>query len=341
MVDWANRHPLSMFVMTCLIVLVAGNAWIGSWSSRLPYRRKLAEIARAGNPNLLFVGNSLLDGHTDEADLELAAYQRGMILRSLNAALGATQPPEQELLFKDAIQSHPSLRMLVIGAYDLQLTSEPQTRVDDLVGNRMVGIDSRFSMQEVRNAYSFDQGQQLAVELLRTFPLAANRGSAWRDVEVLRRRMGQIGMPHLATNSMGRVSDFDALEGGSVEEFDAQIERFLRSNRRFNSSYRAILQEAHDRDMGVVILIMPMSPYHRQTYYSRSSWRTYLEALRQMAAREHVSVIDASGWIPDQDGFVDHLHLAPGAVGPFSTMLGNALAALPNLRSTPVDFSHP
>ncbi len=329
MTDWINRHQLAVFVMTCLLILFGGNELMSRWSHRLPYRRKLVEIAHTSNANLLFVGNSLLDGYIDEAKLESAAYQHGVILRGLNAALGATQPPEQELLFEDAIEHQPSLRTVVIGAYDLQLTSDVPTRVDDLVGNRMVAIDSVFSMREVQAVYRFDPGQKLAVELMRALPLVANRGSAWRDVEMLRRRMAQVGMPPVATNSMGRAADFDALEAGSVTKFDEEVQQFLSSQQRFNSPYRSILQQAHDHGLRVVILIMPTSPFHRQTFYARSSWKEYLEALRKMAAEEQITLIDASGWMSDPHDFVDHLHLAPRAVGAFSTTLGATLATVP------------
>lgn len=328
MVAWMNRYPLAVLIVVSFVVLATGDLGMSYWSHRLPYRRKLAEIATARDVNLLFVGNSLLDGYIDGSKLEQAADPYGVRFRALNAALGATLPPEQELLFDYAIQRQPAVRTVVIGFFDLQLTAEVPSRVGDLTGNRMVAMDGSIPMSEVEATYGFDWSQRLAVEMMRELPLAANRASAWRDVELLRRRMAQVGMPPVATNSMGRVADFQALEVGSEETFDAEIEEYLRGEQRFNSPYRVILRECRERGLRVVILIMPASPYHRNRYYAHEPWKAYVAAVRALAAEQNIALIDASDWMPEDQDFVDHLHLAPNVVGEFSSRLGVALAVL-------------
>src|ERR1022692_4737234 len=92
------------------------------WSHRLPYSRKLDAIRSAGDPNLLFVGNSLLDHHLDESEFMQAAAKFGSRFVPLNAALGATDPPEQRLLFQYAVAKHPGIRTVVVGIFDFQVT---------------------------------------------------------------------------------------------------------------------------------------------------------------------------------------------------------------------------
>lgn len=323
-----TRQPFLRFCFTSLAVLAAINLLLGAWSNRLPYARKLDTIRTARDPNLLLVGNSLLDHHLDEAAFTQTALTLRGSFRPLNAALGASEPPEQRLLFNYAIGNHPGISSLVIGFYDFQLTAEDHSRLADLTGNRMVGLDRRFAPSTVAQAYGFGPLDQFDIAVLQYLPIAANRASAWKLVELMRRHMGSMGMPHAAVNSMGRVDDFAALEAGSPASFDAGASQFLADPTHFNASYEAIFTQAHQRGISINIVAMPMSPFHRQTYYSRPLWSRYLAALTALAARRGIRVIDASDWFPGQQDFVDHLHLAPGAVPGFSTHLAQELAPI-------------
>jgi hypothetical protein len=324
-----KNNPLLPLLLTGAIVLAAANLLIGAWNHRLPYEMKLEAIRSAHDPNLLFVGNSLLDHHLDEAALKESAKGNGIDFVPLNSALGASEPPEQRLLFNYAVKNHSGIRTLVVGIFDFQLTAEDHSRITDLTGNRMVGLDHRFPASEVAQAYGFSSLERLEISALQRAPMAANRANIWKYVELLRRSMGAMGMPHAAVNSMGRVEDFNALESGSSQQFDAQAAAFLQRPDHFNSSYEAVFTAAQAKGMKVVIVVMPMSPYHHQAFYSRPLWNEYLQALTALASQRGIRVIDASGWIPEQQGYVDHLHMSPEAVHTFSARLGSELAGAP------------
>lgn len=320
-----TRHPLLPVLVTAAVMLVGLNVVIAALSYRLPYRMKLDAISKAPSPNLLFVGNSLLDHHLDENALVEAANAKGAHFVPLNAALGASEPPEQRLLFQYAEQKHPGITTLVVGFYDFQLTADKHFDADDLSGNRMVGIDHRFPTPEVVQAYSFNARNRAELALMRAVPMAANRASAWKNVELLRRSMASIGMPTVATNSMGRVDDFSTLEAGSAQIFDAQAQAFLANPRHFNASYEAIFAQARKANMRVVLMVMPMSPTHLASYYVRRPWSQYLQALNQLAATDDIQVIDASRWFPYENDFADHLHMKMEVAHAFSVRLGTEL----------------
>jgi hypothetical protein len=319
-----SKRPLLPVLLTGLLTLVGLNFAIAAWSHRLPYYRDLEEIRTAHDPNLLVVGNSLLDNRVDEAAFAQAA--NGHTFRLLNTALGASEPPEHLLLFDYAVQNHPGIRTLVLGVYDFQLTVPDRSRLTGLTGNRMVGIDPRFPVSEVAAVYGFGPVERLELEAIRSLPLLANRASAWKYVELLRRSMAAMGMPGEATNSMGRVNDFAALEAASTGLFDAQASAFLQHPGQFNASYEEIFRQARSAGMNVVIVVMPMSPSHRQTFYARPLWRQYLAAVEDVAARRGIRVIDASDWLLQPLDFADHLHMTREASGAFSFRLGGELA---------------
>jgi hypothetical protein len=321
------RHPLLPVVISAAVALVALNMAMAALNHRLPYRLKLDAIAKAQDRNLLFVGNSLLDHHLDEGALAKAAAEHGVRYAPLNSALGASEPPEQRLLFHYAEEKHPGITTLVVGFFDFQLTEADHSRVADLTGNRMIGIDHRFSAAEAAQAYGFNARNRAVLALLRALPMAANRATAWKYVELLRRSMASIGMPAVATNSMGRVDDFSALEAGTSQIFDARAQEFLAHPDHFNASYEAIFTEAHKAGMNVTIVVMPMSPSHLAGFYARPLWGQYLQAVERLAAAHHVRLIDASQWMPEQNDFVDHLHMTQEAAHEFSVRLGTELPA--------------
>jgi len=321
-----TKRPLLPLIFAAALLLALMNSLMVVWSHRLPAIRKLDEIRIARDPNLLLVGNSLLDHHLEEGAFARAAAGRGVQFVPLNAALGATDPPEQRLLFQYAVAKHAGIRTVVVGIFDFQLTHADDSSLTDLKGNRIVGLDGRFPVPEVAAAYGFGAKDRAELRLMRAFPMAANRASVWKFVELLRRTMAGVGMPSVATNSMGRVADFAALEASSAQVFDAEAAQFLRDPRHFNASYEAIFSQTQRAADQTIILVMPMSPSHQLEFYSRPAWGAYLRALTKLAAARGIRVIDASGWLTDQDDFVDHLHMTDVGVRRFSERLGGQLA---------------
>ena len=324
-----TKRPLLLALLTAAVTVTAMNLLIGAWSHRLIYRKKLEEIRTASNPNLVFIGNSLLDAlRVDPNALADAERKRGVEVNALNAALGGSSATEHRLLYTYAMKLHPGIRTLIVGFYDFQLTSPEHYRPMDLNGNRMVGIDRRFSLGEVSAVYHFGRLDRLELEALRMCPMAANRANAWKYVELLRRSMGSVGMPHAATNSMGRVDDFAALEAASPDDFNAQAEAFLQHPDHLNENYEYIFNNAERMGINAVMVVMPMSPFHQTTFYARPVWSQYLAAVVALAHQRGIRVIDASNWLLSEDDFADHLHMSRQGVHEFSIRLGDELTKL-------------
>jgi hypothetical protein len=190
----------------------------------------------------------------------------------------------------------------------------------------MVGIDRRFPISEVAAVYKFGLPNRLEIEGMRALPMVANRANVWKDVELLRRAMDAMGMSRADTNSMGRVADFAALEAGSTSLFDTEARAFLEHPDDFNASYESMFNQARSAGIKVAIVVMPMSPWHRQVYYARPLWGQYLAAVERLARERGIEVIDASNWMLSEKDFVDHLHMTPQAAHDFSVRLGEKLS---------------
>ena len=323
-----RQRTLPITALVVALFLLAANLLMTRWSARLPYREKLEDIRLAQAPNILFIGNSLLDGRVDATALKQGSGTPAVSLRPLNAALGGTEPHTQALLMDYSVRSHPELQTLVIGFFDFQLTAEDRVTPADLTGNAAVAIDPRFPLSEVDAVYHFTPLEDLQLRFLRAAPMVAYRKNAWKYVEILRRRMEQMGMPHEATNSNGRAADFSSLEAGTPAHFDDEVAESLQAPQPFNASYERIFAEGASRHLHVVMVAMPMSPEHRSTYYARPSWNAYWKLTRQRLQQRGFEVIDASDWMPSSTQFVDSLHMSPAAATEFSYRLGQQLQDL-------------
>ncbi|HEY4359150.1 MAG TPA: hypothetical protein VGN16_25610 [Acidobacteriaceae bacterium] len=326
-----RTRPLIPTVIVCLVVLALCNLATVPWSRRLWYHERLDDIEAAQNPDIVFVGNSLMDARIDTNALNTgAAAADGTTFRPLNAALGASAPVDQALMMHYAVDLHPGLRTLVVGFFDFQLTEDVHLRPMELTGTHMIAVDPRFPVSEVAPIYHLDRTEQAQLRLLRAFPLAANRMNAWKYVELLRRRLGDMGATAHATNDMGRVEDFAALEAGSDADFDRQAHDFLQNPTHFSASYERVFADAARHNMKVVLVAMPASPAHSERFYTRASWSAYFARIRALAEQRGFIVIDATSWMPRQDEFSDVLHMTFPASSEFSYRLGKELAtALP------------
>ena len=119
---------------------------------------------------------------------------------------------------------------------------------------------------------------------------------------------------------------FRSLSSADSDRFDASARSFSQHPDRFNTSYEAIFGTARDAGVNAVILVMPISPFHRETYYSRASWRDYLSALERLAASRNIRVIDASDWQPQPEDFKDRVHMSRPGGHRFSVLLGAELS---------------
>ena len=319
-------RPLLPAFAICLTALIVANFAMIPWSHRLPYRMKLDRIRVVQDPDIVFIGNSLLDGRLDADALNRGAATAGQAFRVLNAAFVSTSPPDQALLMDYATYYHPTIRTAVIGFEDFQLTEDIRFKPMELTGNHEIAVDSHFPASSVASINQWGLIERAEFRLLRLIPIVANRRNIWRNVEILRRSMGSIGMPPEATNSLGRVADFAALEPSSVSSFDEQAQAFIQDHSHFNTSYERVFADAAQHKLKVVLVVMPMSPEHRARFYSRASWQQYIVALRTIAKERDFAVIDASAWMPEQSSFIDAVHMSQRGGSDFSFLLGKQLS---------------
>ncbi len=315
---------MTILVLT-LAFLLAANFAIGVWSKRVPFKKQIDSILKASHPNLVFTGNSMMAGHVDIDQFNSITTAIGGNLHPVNAALGASQQPEQWLLFDIAMKSQPDLKMLVAGFDDTLLTADTTTTPWALTGNRLVGLDSRIPAKEALDAYNFTPFEQLEFRFLRIAPLIAHRANMWRNVELLRRRMGSMGMQASQGTELGRVEDFEAMDKGISTYFESDIARFSSNPAHFNLSYERIFSKADARHMKVVLLLMPISEQHRNRYYRRPIWTQYLENLRKLAAARGYELIDASNWVNGDENFDDPLHMSRSGIAIFTARLAEEL----------------
>jgi len=147
-------------LVICLVSLIAGNVLLGLSGRGYYYLRDMDAIQRAQCPNVLFVGNSLLEGRLDNAALNQGATSGGLSYTPLNTALSASSPHAQGLLAQYAIQLHPQLHTIVIGFYDYQLTEEDHITPADLIGSNAVALDSRIPLRQVAIVDHFNINEQ-------------------------------------------------------------------------------------------------------------------------------------------------------------------------------------
>jgi len=316
------RRPLFFLALTAVAVLMAMNLFFASRITRQHYYQKLEEIRTVQNIQLLLVGNSLLTDLQTHA-LDQSAARTGLKVASINSALAGLLPPEQWLLFHYAMQQHPGIRTLVVGLYDFQLTEPDTTKVSDFIYERMMVFDPRFPVGEVAAAYGFGPRQTLEMRMVRVLPMLVFQGNEQGHVENLRNHMQQMGMQQPLD-----PGDPDLLEATAPQDFDSQAKAFVQNPHQFNPSFESIFHAARAARMRIVLVIMPMSPLHRSTFYARPAWPLYISAMRAMARRRGFQIdwIDASGWEPSQNDFVDHVHMSRTGMDDFTIRLGSELA---------------
>jgi lysophospholipase L1-like esterase len=94
-------------------------------------------------------------------------------------------------------------------------------------------------------------------------------------------------------------------------------------------SYESIFRQASQGGVHTVIVMMPMSPYRRQAFYSQPAWHEYSKALAALAHLRGIDLIDASDWVQSEQDFADHLHMSPQGTQSISVYLGEAIAKPP------------
>jgi hypothetical protein len=167
------------------------------------------------------------------------------------------------------------------------------------------------------------------VPALGKIPVFTDRFSVWARVEKLRRSLSGILFTRSGggaeNNQFGRAADFQALEARSVDEFRANCNAYMRGQ-EFSPAVEEMLKTARAHAKRTVIVAMPMSPHHRQNFYSVPEWPFFREHLRKLAASRGIEFVEAEDWVTEPSGFADNVHLSSEGAKKFSQRLAHELA---------------
>ncbi len=274
----------------------------------------------------IFLGNSLIEAGCDAAAFQSAWPETGDSPPAVNLGLGATTPVEHYLILKRAFERDPDIKYVVYGFFDDQLNVAPSGNWEDLIGNRA------FSYYFPKDSAAFyaphSRLTEYEMEMTDRVPMLAERSSMWDKVELFRRQLDQIGMPKQKVNRFGRVGDFNALEASDVPSFTHRCESVIHSQAGISPPVQAMIEFAHQHGARFYFVEMPMSPRHLQTFYSLPVWTEMRDYLQSLAARDQVSYIAASDWVPDGTNFEDTLHLNEQGARAFSAQLGAVMSQM-------------
>lgn len=315
-------------LLVCLAILGAGNFTVQCLTAHTISRRLLADTSEATHAQIIALGNSLMRSGFVPEVFAPPALPNGKS-PAFNLAMGASTPIEQLLLLRAGLQSFASPRLLLYGFYDFQLTDPVSFSNADLIGNHDILYYQEPAF--ARRFYQMNQYESAAFEIDRRASLLAERGAVWAKVELLRRGLGQQGMPAQATSQFGRAADFTLLEAKNREEFEQHCS--AASEADLNAPVAEIIRGAQQNGIKVVFIVMPLPPKHVQAFYDSVGWNTYQRHIRRLLRAQNVAYLDASRWIPDASKFGDALHLTPAGAQEFSHRLGELCSILNDLSS--------
>jgi hypothetical protein len=297
--------------------LVAANVFVQRSASGTIPRRLLEEAERSPVATDLFLGNSTMAAGLDRAAFEAATP--GQV--PLNLGMGSSSPVEHFLIFQQ--QARHAGATVVYGFLDTQLTDVPTGNWQDLIGNRAMSyyVDPETAI----GFYHADSPLGAFLHrLVGRIPVLAERQAIWAKVEVLRRRLADIGMPPRDTNRFGRAEDFALLESAPAE-FLRRCRQATEERSPLTPAVASLMRLARERGSAVVIVEMPMPRAHRDQYYRSEEWKSYEARLIELVDAAGGLFVNAADWV-DDDGFADHLHLNAKGARVFSTRMALRLA---------------
>jgi lysophospholipase L1-like esterase len=131
------------------------------------------------------------------------------------------------------------------------------------------------------------------------------------------------------TNRFGRVDDFAALEPHDLQDFNRRCDLVSEKRSGFSAPVRDVIASAKQHNVRLIFLEMPMPLRHRKVFYSTPSWNRLQGYLKQLAASENITYLEASDWVKDDALFEDATHLNPGGAKIFSAQLAGAISNIP------------
>jgi hypothetical protein len=287
--------------------------------------------------DVLGIGNSLVAAGFDPGEMERQLRASGQSVTAVNGALGATGIVEHLLLARLAF-SHHQVGSVVYGFFDNQMAADLERRNDELIGNRSLLY---YQEPEVAVKYTpFSLPDRLSFEVDRRFDLLVNRSTLWAKVELMRRRLAQIGMPKQQVNEFGRAADFSLLEAADTNAFLEQCRVMLQSQRFVAPPVADLIQLARAHGAKVYVVEMPMPSAHRRKFYETSAWNEVRENTRHAIEQLGAVYVRGSDWIGDDAMFVDNLHLSSEGSRLFTRRLAG-LEGLTSTASTPLAEGFP
>jgi hypothetical protein len=315
--DARNRRRLARFAIVVAAGLVILNVGITVIERNNPARILAARLQQASNNDYLFLGNSLI---VAGIDTDVCSKQR---LTCMNAGIGSTQSSEHAAIAEEAIAS--SVRgKLIYGFIDLTLSESPEP---GWKGNRTIAF--HLKNVNIPESYGLTGISRYDFILRRNIPLLTYQDSLWAKVE-----------RQSATNTLGRASDYSALEDGSPEMFAARVRKAMAKTSLLCPEVMLLLNAAAKDGREVVFVVMPMPAKHRNAYYRTSDWQTYLDRLATELDALGARLVNMDEMALDSD-FTDAVHLSPAGATAFTEFLLPELvrARIPR-TGNPVAKSH-
>jgi len=321
-----TRRQFFVALLVCLAILLAVNRTVQRLTAHTVSRRVLEEARAARSARVIVLGNSLMRAGFLP---EVFSGAAGSASKSpaVNLALGASSPVEQLLLLRAGLHSVSRPKLLLYGFYDFQLTDPVTFANADIIGNHDILYYQEPAF--ARRYFQMTRYDSATFEITRHFPMLYERGAVWAKVELLRRSLGQQGMPAESRNQFGRAGDFTLLEARNRDEFEQHCASASRA--AFNAPTAEIIRAAQEREIRIVFVVMPLPPKHVRTFYDTAAWHAYQRHIQQLLAVPNVAYLDASRWITDASRFGDALHLTPQGADEFSRRLGAFCSDLKNL----------
>lgn len=321
------KKRLFIPVAIALVILVAYNVLI-AFAAKKTQRQHLLNALNHLPPSTdcLFLGNSLIEAGCDAGAFESSWSQPSPTPTAVNLGLGATTPVEHYLILKRAFEQPVHIKYVIYGFFDDQLNAAPDGAWEDLIGNRAF---SYYFPKEAATFYTPNSRLgEWRLEMTERVPMLAERSSLWDRVELLRRQLDEIGMPKQKVNRFGRVGDFDALEAKDVPSFVQRCGAIVKVRKGFSPPIQAMIDLAHEHGAKFFFVEMPMSPRHRETFYSLPVWTEMRAHLQKLAQAQQATYITASDWVRDGANFEDTVHLNEQGARSFSAQLGMALSRM-------------
>ena len=303
-------------------ILIAFNLFVQHFARDSVPRQLMRQIDATQAITHLALGNSLIAAGFDPSAFDASMAPQPAV--AFNAGLGASGTVEHLMILQRALHDEKQVKVLIYGFFDFQLTDAPSATLTDFFGNRAAAfyLDPALALR----TYQMSPSDRLEFDLFRHVPMVVERAGIWANVEKMRRAMGEVGMPPADTNRFGRVTDFALLEAHSPADFASQCE--LGQKAGLSQPVLQMIADAHARGAQVVIVEMPMHPYHQSHFYALDAWGKYRDHLQKLVEAQHATYLNAADWIGDPNEFADHLHLTSSGARDFSRKLAATIRGM-------------